>query len=276
MIKKTSSLLIDNKAFEFEVEGDFFWGKDELLFERENNIISKVPWRDRGYAIVDAFSEEEFVRFKKSIQHNIAKAISRNIDDFNPETFELENYHKIVTTNDLHYKVIDITRNLENKDFDFDINVLAVRFGKLLGYKLTSWVEELKKSHIQIRISRPNSLDINPPHRDGYLSFWKDILNIWIPVVGCNENSSLPVLPSSHLISENHILRTVIKGAKINGNLYNVPCIVEIKDKEMSMIRPNPKESEALIFTPFLIHGSAVNQNKDITRVSVELRFPKL
>ena len=41
------------------------------------------------------------------------------------------------------------------------------------------------------------------------------------------------------------------------------------------MIRPNPKLGEALIFTPFLIHGAAVN-NSDLTRISLELRFPRV
>ncbi|RKE98110.1 hypothetical protein [Ichthyenterobacterium magnum] len=42
------------------------------------------------------------------------------------------------------------------------------------------------------------------------------------------------------------------------------------------MVRPNPKKGEASIFTPFLIHGAAVNKNKDITRVSLELRSPRV
>ena len=41
------------------------------------------------------------------------------------------------------------------------------------------------------------------------------------------------------------------------------------------MIRPNPQNTEALIFTPFLIHGAAVNKNIDITRIALELRFDK-
>jgi ectoine hydroxylase-related dioxygenase (phytanoyl-CoA dioxygenase family) len=188
----------------------------------------------------------------------------------------LSKYHEVINTDELHNKVINITRNLENADLDFDIESLVHRFSEVLGFKLTSWIEEIKKSHIQIRISRPNSLDINPPHRDSYLSYYKDILNIWIPVEGCNTLSSLPVFPSSHLIPENNILRTKSRGAKINGNTYYVPCILETNKGNINMLRPNPKMGEALIFTPYLIHGAAVNLNKDITRVSLELRFPRV
>ncbi|WP_204346399.1 phytanoyl-CoA dioxygenase family protein [Psychroserpens algicola] len=273
---KVCELFLDGEGYQFEVEGDFFWGESKLLFKTEDNVISKMPWKDEGYAVVNAFSSEDFQRLKKSMENNIVKAIQTCIPNFDASDFQLENYHKIVTTDELHNQVINITRNLENEDFDFDIDALANRFGEILGYKLTSWVEELQKSHIQIRLSRPNSLDINPPHRDGYLSYWEDIINVWIPIVGCNQNSSLPVYPRSHLIPENEILRTASKGAKINGNTYYVPCILETKKGKIEMIRPNPKPGEALIFSPFLIHGSAVNKNENITRISLELRFPKI
>ena len=276
MTKKKCHLYIDKEPYDFEVDGDFFWGENILLFKEENNVISKVDWKDEGYKVVEAFLDDEFLSLKKSITEEIIKAIKTNGIIFNEDEFTLDKYHKVVTTDLMHNKVIDITRNLENKDFDFNIDILAERFGRILNYELTSWVEELKKSHIQIRISRPNSLDINPPHRDGYLSYWEDIINVWIPIEGCNNKTSLPVFPKSHLIPENEILRTESKGAKINGNLYYVPCILETREGPIRMLRPNPKEGEALIFTPYLIHGAAVNKTKDTTRVSLELRFPKV
>ncbi|TJY36403.1 phytanoyl-CoA dioxygenase family protein [Pontimicrobium aquaticum] len=275
MNKKNCYVNIDASKFEFQVEGDFFWGKEELLYEKEHSVISKTDWESLGYACVKVIEENEFDNLKHSIYTNIIKALKLNNIKFNEDTFTLSNYHKIVHNDALHLKVIDITRNLTNGDFNFDINALAERFGKILGYKFTSWIEELKKTHVQIRINRPNSLDINPPHRDGYLSYWKDIINVWIPIEGCNEQTSLPVCPGSHLIKESDIFRTKSKGAKINGNTYYVPCILKTKQGMLNMVRPNPKQGEALIFTPFLIHGAAIN-NSDVTRVSLELRFPRV
>lgn len=276
MNTKTCHVYLDNTPYEFKVKGDFFWGEEKLLYKKDNNILSNMDWKDKGYKEVKTFVKDEFARLKNSITKNIVNAIQANNISFNENEFTLSKYHEVVNTDDLHNKVIHITRNLENKDFDFNVDLLAKRFGDLLGYKLTSWVEELQKSHIQIRISRPNSLDINPPHRDGYLSYWEDIINVWIPVEGCNEKSSLPVCPGSHLIPENEILRTASKGAEINGNVYYVPCVLETKRGSIKMIRPNPKQGNALIFTPFLIHGAAVNNNENITRVSLELRFPRV
>ncbi|WP_053991463.1 phytanoyl-CoA dioxygenase family protein [Mangrovimonas sp. TPBH4] len=276
MPNKKCNLLIDDKPFSFDVEGAFFWGEEEVLYSESKSPISKANWKDIGYAVVKAFTGEEFEELRKSVTQNILNAIRTNNIDFDEVTFSLSRYHEVVTTDEMHNKVINITRNLELEDFDFDINLLVERFGNILGCKLTSWVEELQKSHIQIRISRPESLDINPPHRDGYLSYWEDIINVWIPVEGSNEKSSLPVLPKSHLLPENEILRTESKGAKINGNIYYVPCILETKNGIMEMVRPNPKQGEALIFSPFLIHGAAVNENNNLTRVSLELRFPRV
>lgn len=276
MIKRICKVYIDQQPFEFEVEGDFFWGENKTLFQKNGNVLSNVDWEDKGYSVVKAFEKTEFYSLQNSIKENVVLAIKNAGINFDAENFQLEKYHEVVKTDEEHFKVINKTRELQVSDLDFDIEGLTKRFGTVLGCKLTSWVEELQKSHVQVRISRPNSLDINPPHRDGYLSFWENIINIWVPISGCNMKSSLPIVPGSHLLSENKILRTNTKGAIINGNVYNVPCILETNEGSFKMTRPNPKQGEALLFSPFLIHGSAVNQNDDITRVALELRFPKV
>ena len=100
-------------------------------------------------------------------------------------------------------------------------------------------------------------------------------MNVWLPLAGCNKNTSLPLVPGSHLISENQIFRTSNNGAFINKNVYRVPCILKTSLGNLRMVRPNPKDREALIFTPFLIHGAAFNNSSE-TRVAFELRFPRL
>ncbi len=275
MATEICHLYLDGASYDFKVEGDFFWGEEELLYKEKDSVISKTSWSHLGFGVVDAFEGNEFEDLRASIEKNIIRAFEANNIPYDKDTFKLGDYHKVVTNDEMHLQVIDITRNLTNEDFDFDIDKLTDRFGKILGYPLTSWVEELQKSHIQIRINRPSSLDINPPHRDGYLSYWEDVINVWIPIEGCNEHTSLPVFPGSHLIPENEILRTGSKGATINGNTYFVPCILKTKEGDLQMIRPNPKEGEALLFSPFIIHGAAVNRSES-TRVSIELRLPKV
>ncbi|WP_010522318.1 phytanoyl-CoA dioxygenase family protein [Aquimarina agarivorans] len=271
----TCSLLIDNELFSFDVVGAFFIGESETLYKSKGNILEKTDWEKEGYKIVSIFDDNEMTSLITSVKENIFKGLQLAGAEVSKKQFKIEDYHKYITNDDQHLKVIHHTRSLTNKDFKVDFENLALKFSEHTNTKLTSYIKELKSSHIQIRISRPNSLDINPPHRDGYLSYWKNILNVWIPIAGCNKNSSLPLIPESHLIPENKIIRTNSKGAYINGNQYYVPCIIKTTDGDFKMIRPNPKEKEALIFSPFLIHGAAVNKNKNITRVALELRFDK-
>lgn len=275
MKNKTCRIFIDNEPFEFAVQGDFFWGEDEVLFVDKGGVLENVSWKDKGYKVVKAFSQEVFLVLENSVKENIIKAIKDTGVSVNEVEFKLDKYHEYITTNDQHFQVINITRNLTVDDLNFDIDALVERFSKVLGCKLTSWVEELQRSHVQIRISRPNSLDINPPHRDGYFSYWENIINVWVPIAGCTNKTSLPVVAGSHLLSEKNILRTSSKGAKINGNTYHVPCLLESNLGSFRMERPNPKKGEALLFSPFLIHGAAINQSKNKTRVALELRFPK-
>jgi len=41
----------------------------------------------------------------------------------------------------------------------------------------------------------------------------------------------------------------------------------------LDMIRPDPKEGQLMLFSPYLIHGCANNDNENITRISLEVRF---
>ena len=268
-------LNIDNKAYEFKVNGEMFSGNSEVLYNQHDEILKNQDWEDEGYDIVNVFNDKDFKALKDSVKNNIVKGIELAGVEVDYDSFELENYHKYIYKQEDHLKVINHTRNLRNDDFAMRIEDLADKVSKFVNYPLTSHIKELGRSHIQIRISRPESLDINPPHRDGYLSYWEKILNVWIPIAGCNKLSSLPVVSGSHFIPENEIIRTKSKGAYINGNLYHVPCVISTTSGNFNMIRPNPKEKDVLIFTPFLIHGAAVNQNTNTTRVSLELRFDK-
>ena len=93
--------------------------------------------------------------------------------EFDESKFELRNYHKLVNNDELHNKVINITRNLTEKDFSLDLKKLLHISEEILSSKLSLKVKELNRVHLQIRINRPNSLDINPPHKDGYLLIGK-------------------------------------------------------------------------------------------------------
>lgn len=262
----TCTVNINGVNKSFEVEGDFFWGEDECLFNPNDNVISKTNWVDKGYTITHLLSDEDFTRLKQSVKNTFIRILKEN-DIEVAEDFELEHYHRYVTTNDLHNKIIFKTRELTNDDFDFDLEKIVEKCTALVGYELASYNPELGRAHVQLRVNRPQSLDINPLHRDGYIGVYKNCINIWIPMAGCNLKSNLPMLPGSHLVNEKDILRTANRGAKINGNVYNVPCIMDVKGG-LNLVREEIKDGDGIVFTPFLIHGAAFNENPDLTQIT--------
>lgn len=264
-------LHIDNLAHELDVEGDFSLGNDEVLYRSANSVISACDWEEAGFDVIDLFEKDEFNKLHQSISSTL-KAIFAEVKIDIPANFKIQDYHRWVSSAAEHHKVISKTRFLTKEDFDLDLDSIAARISKIINHPLGLKNPLLEEEIIILRISRPNSLDINPLHRDGYLDLWQNVLNVWIPIEGCNEQSSLPVAPASHFWNEKFILRTAGKGASINGLTYHVPGIAQYKE-DIKLIRPNPKVDQALIFTPFLVHGAAINQNKDTTRLSLELRL---
>jgi hypothetical protein len=275
--RHSCTLSIDGNPFTFEVEGDFTWGADEVLSD-ENKVISQTSWQKEGYAVLPMFDVEAQQRLIEGTR-NIILGLFREFGFEHSPDFQLGDYHKVVDTGERHQQIIKRTRMLANADFPVEIEKVAQQTSAALRRKVSPYNRMLErmenlpaKEIVQLRISRPHSLDINPMHRDGYLDFYKHTLNCWIPISGCTPRTSLPVIPGSHMWKEKDVYRTQIRSAKINGLLYSVPAILQSKNG-MNAMRPNPKLGEMLIFSPFLIHGAAVNESEDETRMSFELRL---
>ncbi len=261
-------LTIDKQPFQFNIEGEFSRGQDEILY-RKHPILENCSWEYQGYHIIELFGEQSWIE----MQQQSLTIINQLLQEVGTESLKrLEDYHKIVNTDDMHEAVIAKSRFLKASDFSLSFNQISAKISQVLGKQVGIENPKLEEEIIILRISRPESLDINPLHRDGYLDIWEDTINVWIPLAGCDKHSSLPVIPGSHFWNEKDVLRTAPKGAIINGKSYHVPGIID-GPKGLQAIRPNPQARQALIFTPFLAHGSAVNQNSDTTRMSLELRL---
>ncbi|MBC6611063.1 hypothetical protein H8B15_09020 [Hymenobacter sp. BT507] len=61
-------------------------------------------------------------------------------------------------------------------------------------------------------------------------------------------------------------------GAIYNGTTYSVPAL-NGANEPLELVRPNPGPDEVLLFSPYLLHGGALNLNADATRISLEMRF---
>lgn len=267
------SLLIDEKFFSFDVEGEFSWGEDKFLFDINNNMISNTKWVEDGFTIINLFEDQDFKKLKENIANTIYEIGIKSGINF-PKKFNIQKYHEYIKNDDDHLKIINKTRELRDHDFNFDLSRIAKVVSNSIGVNLTSYNSLLKRTHVQMRINRPFSTDYNPPHKDAYLPYYEDVINIWIPICGCDQNSSLPLMPKSHLMNESSLYKSDCRSAKINNITYNVPCILKVKG-EFKLIRPNPVEKKAIIFSPYLIHGAASNNNTHTTRIALELRLSR-
>jgi hypothetical protein len=256
----------------------FFRGNKTVLFD--SGLFSNPKLLKNGYLI------RKFPAiWKKTIEKNITQFVLNKVKQYNSRSdlnqFSLENYHLFVN-DEQHKQVVDSFRAGLFGIGGIDLEVLGIDINKLDSFinesvdskkPLSCWVKKYGINHgkFWIRIVRPNSNDNNPPHKDSHLKRLRKNVNIYLPLAGSNELSSLPLIPKSHLEEESEYIISS-SPSFVNGKKNTVPCIVH-RNKGLDMICPNPKPNEVLIFTPHLIHGGGVNSNKNVTRVSLEMRF---
>jgi len=73
------------------------------------------------------------------------------------------------------------------------------------------------------------------------------------------------------LLHESAILRTK-KGADVEGKKYRVRAI-ESWNGSNELQRSKVKYKDILVFSSHLVHGLAVNDERDLTRVALEFRL---
>ena len=271
---------IDDKAYTVSTEGGppFLFGEDEILSRKDTDNCFDQPWYPAGFTIAPLLDEEGFNRLIDGLTTVVGKIVGRILGkDGVPEGFTLNRYHHFIRTDQDHYKVVGITRDLFPEAFTFPLTKLIAQFESLLGMQLTD-INPVNNTqcHVIIRINRPGSDDYNPPHKDIY-EFWdaKNIvpqfINFWIPICGVTPESTLPLAPGSHLLPESQVLRTR-ESSMANGKQYRVRT-VRSWNGQSDLIRPHVGDGNVLIFTPHIIHGLAHNGQPDSTRVSLEFRL---
>lgn len=265
-----------NKKITVPDSEEFFFGSNHILSNKESDITFKFDWYNDGFTVQKFLTDEEFNFIKSGIESSIKDIIVNTLGvDING--FKLENYHKFVKSDEEHFKIVSKTRDLFTKDFSFDIDYLIPKLENVLNIKITDYdsINDYK-SHIIVRINRPNSSDFNPPHKDMYEHYDGEgyipkFVNFWIPICGVNNNSVLPISPKSHLIPENQVLRTTY-GSNVNNHKYRVRLIKSWGDSN-ELIKPEVNYNEVLIFSSHLIHGLSLNEQDDTTRVALEFRL---
>ena len=267
-----------NHTYVISESQNFELGEKEVLSGSKTDLTYGQRWYEDGFTSFDFLNETDFKSLYRGLTDCVKRIISNELN-IDTDKFILERYHDWVTSDEMHLKIVSKTRDLFPEDFHFSTTDLVKKFEKFLGFRLTDVdPRKNKQLHVIVRINRPGSNDFNPPHKDVYEVFDGDVelspfINMWIPVCGVTEKSSLPIVPKSHLLSENRILRTR-KGAEIAGNKYRVRLIREW-DGSNELVRAKVGYGEVLCFSPYLVHGLAVNEEVNLTRVSLEFRLFK-
>lgn len=270
--------LIDGKEIAIPYfNDDIALGADFVISNELTDLSFRQDWYPEGFKIYQLFGPEEFNKIRRGVEIAVASVIEEELN-INLTNFNLLDYHKFVVTDAEHIKVVSRTRDLFYEDFNFPIHECIEKLSQIVRTNLSDFNPETnKRIHIIIRINRPNSTDFNPPHKDIYGSFDKDpamrlnYMNFWIPICGVTDKSSLPIVPSSHLIPESQIRRSR-SGALLSENRYRVNIILNWKNAT-NLTRTAVKEGKVLCFSPHLIHGLAVNHEPDQTRVALEFRL---
>jgi len=277
MNKAVSIFKVNNKFVKLYVEAEKFdSGENDILYLKDKSPTMFATWERQGFTVQKFLSKEIIDKFNAGISSTIKSFVDKYVSS---KEFTLEKYHTFVT-DDIHYKIIEEIRagssgtgGIPLDTFPIPISIVENRISEICNSKVTcrKTSNGSKVDHFWIRIVSPGSNDNNPPHRDVHLERSRGAVNLYFPIAGSNENSSLPIIPESHLWSEAEIVRTFGE-TRVNGIKYTNPATIS-SVRGLEMMTPNPNVDEVLVFSPYALHGGGVNFNKDLTRVSLELRF---
>ncbi len=262
--------LINKKIISYEAEGNKTAGEDSVLLHRAIDLTYGKAWSREGYVVSPLFKNDRFIEFEQKTKQ-LLKHCWQKSGLAVAEDFQVEHYHRIAPTQELHLEAVENTKLLSASDFPVPISEIEDHISSICQTPLVAKNPFDNQSIFHFRVVRPNGQDNNPLHRDVWLPDYANCINLYIPIAGSNEFSSLSILPGSHHWPENKTVRTRA-GASIEGKKYSVPAVTHIHGA-YEIIRPNPQRNEVLVFSPYLIHGGAVNLNADQTRISIELRL---
>jgi Phytanoyl-CoA dioxygenase (PhyH) len=262
---------INEHTVEYRIEGETGAPEPRVMLAQAIDLTAGTPWAAPGYTVAPFLAHDEQLALRRGLENLVREflaAAGRPV----PADFDVSQYHQLVGDDrNLHLAVVDQIKEIRQERLPLPAAVLEARVAELCGrpvQALNPWDGE---RFFHLRIVRPHRADNNPLHRDVWLPDYRDCVNIYVPVAGSTPDSSLTLVPGSHWWPENRTERTQ-DGAVYNGVRFTVPAVKGAAEP-LNIIRPNPGPEEVLLFSPYLLHGGAVNLNPDATRISLEMRF---
>lgn len=240
-------------------------GSDDVLLEQEDNLLVNASFNERGWDTQLLLEPADYQQLHSGIFTLIRLALAAEGKEIS-DSLPLEKYHDAVNDR-LHEKIVARISNLPIGLLPISMDILPKRIGKMLHTMVSTLNPNTGLNLFHIRIIRPGKSDFNPIHKDVWLPRLKNAVNLYLPLCGSNQHSSLPVISGSQWWSEAEIERT-----KSGFMGFTVPTALSCKVKPI-IERPPVPDGHGLVFSPYLLHGGAENTNKDLTRISLEMRF---
>ena len=244
-----------------------------MLLDGDDNLIAGRPWEADGFTVAPFLMPADYARLVAGVAAILARRMT-NAGLAVPEPFSLERYHEVVTTR----------RGPRRRVGPGPVVLRAERPAGAGGDRQCQGERDPRAARVHHAAAHASSQSTSasascgpaaattiPPHRDVWLDRLRNAINIYVPLAGSSPQSSLPLVRGSHRWPESEIERT-LEGARVNGMVYTVPSVVGAAHP-LTLERPDPRANEVLVFSPYLIHGGAFNQQTDRTRVSLEMRF---
>jgi hypothetical protein len=219
-----------------------------------------------GFTVLNYLNQIQFDELRKFTLKLINNLyLTENIKIF--QNNSVENYHKnLLITEEIHRKILNAkNRHLIPPDHIKEIllNSNIKNFLKKIHiHKFKLWDEGL--GWLAFRLIRPG-------FEDGYPLSKKDwgpghgTVSIWIPIIGFNNNQIIGFISGSHQKEYEKFLPV---GSKFTKDEYRLKETISPN----SLIRPNVKAGNAILFSPKTIHTEDIYDG-DLTRLSLEFRI---
>lgn len=182
-------------------------------------------------------------------------------------TITLEDYHKVVKDKEVHTELhIRLGKFFRKEQFGKKIISAQVDFLKaLLGRDLNV------QSDPYLRITRPGKPEDNIGyHRDTFYGCSAFELSVLVPYVDVPVESTISILPGSHIRPESDFPTTQVDNAQVEKGsdkhrILGVPYSYKVIDPACTAnMQPVPlKLGEAVIFSLATVHGSVENRGKN-------------
>lgn len=262
---------VNQQVVTYQIEGESNPSNDQVLLASSLDLTAGTPWAGAGYIVAPFLAQAEQQQLQTGLADLVREALATAGLPVAPD-FPVSCYHDLVGDDQArHLAVVNLTKQYALDRLPVPVALLEARVGQLCGRPVQAYNPFDEARIFHLRIVRPGRTDNNPLHRDVWLPDYDDCVNIYVPVAGSTPESSLTLIPGSHWWPESQTERT-LGGAVYNGATYTVPGVKGTAER-LQLIRPNPSADEVLLFSPYLLHGGAVNLNQDATRISLEMRF---